>query len=94
MPAFSPADLTAFAKMLGASTREALKPLKARLDALEARLEARSYRGTWDKDTAYRAENLVTAKGSMWIATRDTRPGEAPPGPAWTLCVRAGRDAR
>ena len=55
------------------------------------------YRDIWEASTTYRAGDVVTVQGSLWIAgeTTTARPGEPDEASrAWTLCVKRGKDGR
>jgi hypothetical protein len=70
----------------------------ARIASLEARLaetEAKSmhFRGVHQRSADYARRDAVTHKGSLWVATCDTRevPGT---GQAWQLAVKSGEVER
>jgi hypothetical protein len=67
----------------------AVKPLQARIAALEARPELK-YGGVFEQGAAYREGTLVTRSGSLWLALRETRaaPGSDPE--KWRLVVKSG----
>lgn len=74
------------------------KFLVLEIDRLEDRvkgLEASpiAYDGVWEAGKAYAKGTFVTFGGSVWHANYKSasKPGD---GPAWTLAVKAGRDAR
>lgn len=52
-----------------------------------------TYDGPHEAGKTYERGTFVTLGGSLWHCNRrsDSRPGD---GPAWTLAVKAGRDAR
>jgi hypothetical protein len=70
---------------------EALKQITARVTALERADAQRVYRGVYSTTEKYFKHNSCTHSGSLWIATAD--PTGSPPGNAWILAVRRGRDA-
>ena len=68
--------------------------VESRLDAMEKRIEAFTWKGVWASDKTYDAGNLCTFGGSTWhanAASRGDRPGTSP---AWTLMVKRGADGR
>jgi hypothetical protein len=79
---------------------ELIGELRAKVAALEARLETVetkgiTYRGVWDEATKdYRLGDVVTWGGSAWIAHRSTPVGRPGVDSAWTLCVKRGKDGR
>ena len=65
----------------------------AALEAKVAQLEARPFAkwcGTFEDGKAYAECSMLTHKGGLWVATRDTaqRPGD--PSSGWRLCVKSG----
>lgn len=66
-------------------------PIQKRLTEIETK--GVEYKGVFQAAQQYERGNLVTLKGSMWHANVVTR---SVPGTSndWTLCVKAGRDAR
>lgn len=65
--------------------------LTKRIEALEQRLEQRSYQGIWAEGRKYLKENSVTWGGSVWIALADTTSKPAAPGNTdWRLAVKRG----
>jgi hypothetical protein len=63
--------------------------LLKRIEQLEQRPELKHV-GVWREGKAYRVNNLVTAKGGMWIcrrATKTARPGQSN---CWELVVKRG----
>ena len=82
-------------KSIGEVVAQVLRPLKARVAALENELSQQKYRGTWQRADDYLKNNFVTSDGSLWACLRDnhgTKPGDD--ATAWQLCVKNGRDAR
>jgi hypothetical protein len=65
--------------------------LVQRIEELERRPHLK-YLGVWDSSKTYRPGDIVTVKGSLWHCDETTT--MRPPGSAWTLCVKAGRDGR
>ena len=57
------------------------------------KLPAMIYRGVYVMGKFYERGDCVTWAGSLWHANADTttRPGD---GPAWTMAVKRGKDAR
>lgn len=49
-------------------------------------------RGVWSASVSYQPGDIVSSNNSQWVAMAETR--SAPPGNAWRLCVRNGRDGR
>lgn len=67
----------------------AVPKLLRRIEQLEQRPEVKHV-GIWKEGKAYRVNNLVTDKGSMWIcrrATKTARPGQTN---CWELVVKRG----
>ena len=67
---------------------EAVRPLLARIAALEARPHVR-YLGPWKAERSYSAGSMVSDDGSLWHAEKETqaRPGSSAD---WILCVKKG----
>lgn len=76
-----------FTKML----HIAVEPLKQRIKELEQ--FPFEYKGTWQAETEYRKNNVITMNGGLWVCL-NTRTRERPPSSHWQLAVKAGRDAR
>lgn len=72
---FADIDLIEYSKELGALIREALAPIKARLDALEGSTTDRGikYMGRYNRDISYERGDMVTHAASLWIASHRTR---------------------
>jgi len=77
-----------------------LKPLQARIKALETELQtlrqeksAIQYHGVFQRAIKYERGNIVTHDGSAWIKVGDLKgaPGTCD---SWQLFVKKGRDAR
>ncbi len=92
--------LAGMATRMGESVRDVLLPMRkemaqmvARLDAMEAELAAREYKGVFDAGVTYARGASVTYHGSIWIAKRATFdvPGATD---GWQLAVKAGRNGR
>ncbi|MHC1547786.1 hypothetical protein [Phyllobacterium sp. K27] len=68
-----------------------IEKLVKRIDELEA--GGVRYHGVWQAASSYSRGALVTYDGSMWHANESTKeqPGKSK---AWTLAVKAGRDAK
>lgn len=73
--------------------QRAVTRLEARIEALEARPAGLKYCGVW-QPKEYRAGDVTTHDGSMWVAEVKTtyKPGGS--GSGWTLCVKRGVDGR
>lgn len=88
--------LRAYAKdmeAVGRVLKQVIDPMKARLDALEAK-PSMQHRGVWRADTQYQQGDVVSHGGSGWISkalNKAQKPGETR---LWTLFVKKGRDAR
>lgn len=84
-------DAEAFGAAMGDLIREAVEPIEKRLAALEAC--PMHYDGPHETDKVYSKGMFVTHDGSLWHCNYKTasRPGD---GPAWTLAVKRGKDAR
>lgn len=69
---------------------EELHRLTERVESLSAR--GLKYAGVWQRALDYERGDVVTHKGSAWVAVREaaTEPGEAS---EWQLMVKKGRDA-
>lgn len=84
-------------KKLAVFIAEALKrhvfPRLDKLEAAAAEEKGLTYEGAFEPGRAYRKGQFVTCAGSVWHANCATtqRPGD---GPAWTLAVKRGADAR
>ena len=76
-----------------AALEQRMVALEARLLALEQRSAGVKWAGTWKQQRAYREGELVTHKGSLWLATCETvaRPGQSAD---WILTVKTGDYAR
>ncbi|ABE42913.1 carbohydrate-binding family V/XII protein [Polaromonas sp. JS666] len=86
--------LVKVAEMLTAKLKEqheAFKVLSARL--IEIEKQPFSYDGPHETGKVYDKGRFVTHDGSLWHCNYKTacRPGD---GPAWTLAVKRGRDAK
>ncbi|WP_413614896.1 hypothetical protein MRB56_14200 [Halomonas cupida] len=68
----------------------------ATLEHKVAELELRGveYCGVWQADKSYRVGQMVTHRGSGWIAVEPAGPGEKPGRLPWKLGIKAGRDGR
>jgi hypothetical protein len=66
--------------------------LGTRIHALEQRPVVK-YCGVYDEAKAYVPGNMVTYNGSVWHCASACE-GQKPPGPAWTLAVKHGRDGK
>jgi hypothetical protein len=75
-------------RTIGGWVGKQLKPLEARIAALEARPELK-HRGIWRENKSYQEASLVTHAGSLWLCKRKTkaRPGQSP---HWQLIVKSG----
>lgn len=84
-------DPEAFGTAVGKQIRDAVAPLLQRIEFLEQR--PLRYDGPHESGKVYERGMFVTFDGSIWHANYKTasRPGD---GPAWTLAVKKGRDAR
>ena len=84
-------DAEVFGAAIGELIREVTAPLAERIAALEA--TPLTYDGPHETGKTYGKGVFVTHDGSLWHCNRETatRPGD---GPAWTLAVKRGRDAR
>ena len=93
-----PAGFKEFMGDIARTTRDFVnEKIAAAVQPLERRivdLEARTYQGTWQAQTSYRAGALVTHDGSLWVARSDSagvRPGSTH---CWQLAARKGADGR
>jgi hypothetical protein len=70
--------------------------LESRIDALEARGPSMKYCGTWqDRAKGYSYGETATRQGALWHSNANGNrsiPGQG--ASLWTLCAKAGRDAR
>lgn len=78
-------------RSLVAQLYEHINTLEKRLEAVEA--QPLRYEGPHEVGKTYARGMFVTRAGSLWHAnyTTSSAPGD---GPAWTMAVKAGRDAR
>jgi len=78
---------------VGRAIKEALEPLIARIEALEA--GGVKYAGTFQRAVGYRRGDVVTKGGNMWTCLADAPAGTEPgaPGSArhWQLAARGAR---
>ena len=70
------------------------KALADRLAYLEQRIAALeenrlAYAGIHEDGKAYRAGEVVTRRGALWVAERDTHATPGTPESGWRLCVKA-----
>jgi hypothetical protein len=79
-------DLDAVADMVEAATA----PLHERIKALEQRPPAPRYLGVWRSGNEYTPGDLVTDKGSLWLACRPSSARPGTPDSGFTLIVKAG----
>ena len=65
--------------------------LEARIAALEAKPPTVEYAGVFDEQKTYKCGQLVTRRGGLWLAQRETSqtPGMDPQ--SWRLVVKEGR---
>jgi hypothetical protein len=90
--------LTGLVQGLAPALSEILLPCLRKLQTIERRLASVEdrpglrYRGTWDENQQYNRGDFATDRGSLWHANRATR--DRPPGAAWTLACKRGRDGR
>lgn len=88
-----PHDVAGIGEDLGEITRaqieKAVKPLLARLSALENR-PSTNYRGVFDPAETYERADLCTHDGAVWFACTSTneRPGKSA---SWKLMLKSGR---
>ena len=75
---------------IGKWVGEVLRPIKVRLDALEARPQLQ-YLGPWKAKCMYAEGSAVTSDGSIFIAMQST---DTKPGSDSTWQLARGRDAR
>ena len=64
--------------------------------ALERALPIPVYRGLWQQDDAYAANDLVTQRGAIWAAQVDNKgqkPGTDETGTVWKLAIKSGERA-
>jgi hypothetical protein len=91
-PAGQTHDDTWFKKVLlptiGRYVEAQVRPLRERIAALEA--TGIKYCGTYQRSCEYQRGDVVTASGSMWVATCDTPPQEVPgKSVCWQLSVKS-----
>jgi hypothetical protein len=79
-----------FAEAVVALIAANIKPLVARIAALEARPLVK-HCGIYQDDVLYRENSLVTRSGGMWHALRDTQDVPGTDGSGWMLVVKAGK---
>lgn len=84
-------QLDGIAEVVADVVREAVQGLEARIAALET--SPMHYDGPYETGKTYGKGMFVTDGGSLWHCNYKTasRPGN---GPAWTLAVKRGKDAR
>jgi hypothetical protein len=78
---------------------EETKPLRAQLEALQARLDDMEimmkefgYRGQWDESICYHSGNFVSHMGSMWFCLVNRTTARPQTGSSdWALAVSRGR---
>jgi hypothetical protein len=83
----APVRMSLLSSVLRKIISPALTDHNRRLKALEGRPQI-EYRGTFEAGKTYREGALVTDKGSLWLATRET--GHRPPDVTWKLVVKRG----
>jgi hypothetical protein len=93
-PTWKDLSPTQVAEATGEIMQELLRPIRARLDALEASEMQKRYMGVFDADQDYRMHNSVTHQGSIFVAKRDDPGVPAVDGTGWRLAVKRGRDGR
>jgi len=85
-------DMKAFAREVADAVNERLRPLEARLSALEQTQKSFAYKGTWKAGTVYAAGECITDAGALWYCKQGTT--SRPPGPHWTLSLKSGEARR
>lgn len=89
-------DIMEYSRSLGEVIREAIKPLKDRIAALEGEVAERGirFRGYWRDGLTVRKGDCITNDGSLWVAVRDTDEAPNSSSPDWCLAARKGRDGK
>jgi len=77
-----------FGQTVGFCIAEALKPIKARLDAAEKGGGAMRWKGFWESGDELTAGSVVVHDGNLWIANNDTAAEPAKHSASWTLLAR------
>ena len=89
MSAQTPSFEEQVADVVVEAIKMAVKPLQARIAALEARPELK-YAGVFEQGAAYREGVLVTRSGSLWMCLRETRAAHGSDPEKWRLIVKSG----
>ncbi len=83
----------ALADVIATVIREAIKPIEARIAALEAHTAAVKtvkWGGVYQRHVHHDEGSLATHDGSLWLATRDTEDPPGTPDSGWRLIVKRG----
>ena len=72
--------------LLGDAVGKVRRELLQRIEDLEA--NAVKFEGVWRSGSIYAKQSLVTDKGGIWIALRET--ASRPPSGDWKLAVKSG----
>jgi hypothetical protein len=99
-------DPAVFGKAMGQLLKEQLAPIRERLDALEAAMNADieasveeskhaghaiPYRGVWKADQAYSRGQFASHQGALWHCNQDGTGTRPGTNPrVWTLSVKSG----
>jgi hypothetical protein len=86
---------------IGIVLADETKPLRASIDALQARiaeleneLKEREHKVDWREGVQYKKHNTVTLGGSQWTALADNCSRPTTDNPAWHLSISRGRDGK
>jgi hypothetical protein len=87
-------DLEHLVLVLARVCQAVVDPIKARLEALEARPPSPEYLGIFEQGKTYPRGGLVTRDGSLWLALTETTLTPGSHRTAWRLIVKSGDHAR
>lgn len=86
-------DIDVIAEVISQTVKTHTAPLIERLKALEDRPIGASYKGIFEDGATYRAGDLVTRSGALWLVVKDTCLSPAALPTSWKLIVKSGQAA-
>jgi hypothetical protein len=86
--------MVSLGKEMGKVIREAIAPLKAKIESLERQGQARGIRwtGGWARDVDFHRGDMCTHRGALWIATSDGTKSMPGADNDWQRMLKANRN--